>query len=228
MHSLHLALFDIAGTTLLDNNLVDNAFLAVFEQHGIHAEPEELLPFRGSAKRPIVDYVVKHYRPDAGLELVDEMLEGFEAGLEAVLRRGAEPIPGTNETFAWLREHGIRVGLTTGFSARTKDVVLELFNWTSDIVQVAVCSTDVPESRPAPWMIYRAMEQAGVQNAAQVMTVGDTPRDLQAGTRAGCGAVVGVLSGSHDAASLGRHRHTHLLASVAEIPELIEREYIWD
>jgi phosphoglycolate phosphatase-like HAD superfamily hydrolase len=57
------------------------------------------------------------------------------------------------------------------------------------------------------------------------MAVGDTPRDLQAGTRAGCGGVVGVLSGSHDAVSLGRHRHTHLIQSVADLPELMEREF---
>lgn len=222
---LQLATFDIAGTTLVDDNLVDNAFLRVFSAHGIGATAEELLPFRGSAKRPIVETMVGRYRPEGGSTLIDTVMAGFEDGLEAELRRVARPIAGTVETFAWLRERGIRVGLTTGFSTRIMNVVLELFGWGPEVVDAAVCSSDVPESRPAPWMIFLAMQRTGVTSPVAVAAVGDTPRDLQAGTNAGCGAVVGVLSGSGSVETLGRVRHTHLLASVADLPEVIEREY---
>lgn len=37
--------------------------------------------------------------------------------------------------------------------------------------------------------------------------------------------VVGVLSGSHGVESLGRVRHTHLLAGVAGLPDLIAAEF---
>jgi len=46
-------------------------------------------------------------------------------------------------------------------------------------------------------------------------------RDLEAGVGAGARAVVGVLTGSTDATTLGRVRHTHILASVAELPALV-------
>ena len=225
MYTLKLATFDIAGTTMVDNNVVDNAFLSVFARHGVAATAADLLPFRGSAKRPIIETMVQRYRTDGTPALVDQLMAEWEDCLEAELRRGVEPVAGTNETFAWLREHGIKVGLTTGFSTRIKDVVLELFGWGPAVLDVAICSSDVPQSRPAPWMIFRAMEALDVFPASQVMAVGDTPRDLQAGANAGCGAIVGVLSGSGTAETLGRLRHTHLLPSVAQIPELVEREF---
>ena len=70
-------------------------------------------------------------------------------------------------------------------------------------------------------MIFRAMEQLGVTDVARVLVVGDTPRDLQAGTNSGAALVVGVLTGASDADELGAHRHTHLLPSVADLPTFL-------
>jgi phosphoglycolate phosphatase-like HAD superfamily hydrolase len=44
--------------------------------------------------------------------------------------------------------------------------------------------------------------------------------DLEAGHRAGVRWNVGVLSGAHDRKTLETAPHTHLLASVAEVPGL--------
>jgi phosphoglycolate phosphatase-like HAD superfamily hydrolase len=64
-----------------------------------------------------------------------------------------------------------------------------------------------------------------VQDVRQVLNVGDTPLDLQSGTKAGVLGVVGVLTGAHDRESLGREPHTHIIASIAEMPGLIERAF---
>ena len=59
-------------------------------------------------------------------------------------------------------------------------------------------------------------------DAARVAKVGDTVADLaEEGTNAGCGMVIGVTSGTHTADELRPHIATHLLASVAEVPELV-------
>ena len=80
---------------------------------------------------------------------------------------------------------------------------------------------DVTTGRPAPYMIFHAMEALAVTDVARVLVAGDTPRDLQAGINSGAAYVVGVLSGASDADELGAHRHTHLLSSVAELPALL-------
>ena len=53
--------------------------------------------------------------------------------------------------------------------------------------------------------------------------MGDTPADLQEGTMARCGLVVGVLTGGHGRESLEEQPHDQIIASVAELPALLER-----
>jgi phosphoglycolate phosphatase-like HAD superfamily hydrolase len=69
-------------------------------------------------------------------------------------------------------------------------------------------------------MIFRAMERLDVADVRQVMKVGDSPVDLEEGYNAGCGEVIGVLSGAHTAATLSQYPHTCLLESVADLPAL--------
>jgi phosphoglycolate phosphatase-like HAD superfamily hydrolase len=71
-------------------------------------------------------------------------------------------------------------------------------------------------------MIQIAMKLTGVMDPLKVANVGDTPLDLQAGTAAGCGMVVGVLSGMHTRERLEKGPHTRLLESVAALPELLQ------
>jgi phosphoglycolate phosphatase-like HAD superfamily hydrolase len=65
------------------------------------------------------------------------------------------------------------------------------------------------------------MEATGVTSTKHVLAAGDTPNDLAAGVNAGARLVVGVLTGSSDATTLGRERHTHLLPGVAQLPEIL-------
>lgn len=86
---------------------------------------------------------------------------------------------------------------------------------------VALASNDVPVGRPAPLLIYRAMQELDVHDVAKVAVVGDTPLDLLAANNARAGWAIGVLSGAHGAATLTRAPHTHLIPSIAELPELL-------
>ena len=116
----------------------------------------------------------------------------------------------------------MKVALTTGFSADVHGPLLHALGWNvPDTVDAIVCTDDVPAARPAPYMIFRAMERCGVLDVGRVLVAGDTPRDLAAGINAGAGAVVGVATGDLTLEALGRHRHTHLLASLATLPDLV-------
>jgi phosphoglycolate phosphatase-like HAD superfamily hydrolase len=88
-----------------------------------------------------------------------------------------------------------------------------------------ITSDDVAQGRPAPYMIFHAMEAARVSSVAEVIAVGDTPLDLQAGTNAGVRGVIGVLSGASKEERLLPEPHTDILPSVAELPELIGSKY---
>ena len=75
-------------------------------------------------------------------------------------------------------------------------------------------------------MLFHAMEAARVDCVSQVVAVGDTPLDLQAGTNAGMRAVIGVLSGVGTRKTMEPEPHTDLLNSVAELPALLQTKYL--
>jgi phosphonatase-like hydrolase len=134
--------------------------------------------------------------------------------------RGIGVVPGAVDTFAWLHDKGIKVALNTGFDRAITEIILESLGWQKHTFDAVVCGEDVPRGRPAPYMIFRAMEAATVISVHRVACVGDTALDLQAGWNAAVHWNIGVLSGAHGREQLERARHTHILPSVAALPSL--------
>jgi phosphonatase-like hydrolase len=112
------------------------------------------------------------------------------------------------------------VAATTGFDRRIATSIFQRLGWGGSFAAV-ICSDDVAQGRPAPFMIFHAMEAAGVTSVAEVAAVGDTPLDLQAGTNAGVRVVAGVLTGASTAERLRKEPHTHIVPSVAHVPALL-------
>lgn len=72
----------------------------------------------------------------------------------------------------------------------------------ADMMDHWISASQVAAGRPAPHMVHRLMESAGVHDVKRVCKVVDTVNDVAEGRNAGCGLVVGVTSGADDAASL--------------------------
>lgn len=219
MGEIELVVFDLAGTTVRDGGQVVDSFTAALEEYGLAVTPEQLGGVRGAAKREAVLRLVPD-GPDrarrAGL-----IFESFRARLARRYRdEGVEPVEGADEVFRWLRGRGVRVALNTGFDRDITGLLLSALGWSEGAVDAVVCGDDVRQGRPAPYLIFRAMEATGVLNVRRVANVGDTVLDLQAGRNAGARWNVGVLSGAHGRPLLGQSPHTHLLESVAQLPGL--------
>ena len=226
MPIINLVVFDIAGTIIEDRGDVLTAFGNALHKNGIPFDEDELKEWKGASKRETIRHFVEreNSRKSLSAETVERTYQLFRAELEDLYRKRVNPIPGAASTFAWCRERGIRLATTTGFYREISDLILDRTGW-RDSFAANVSSSDVTRGRPAPFMIFRAMEIAGIEDLQQVVNVGDTPLDLQAGTNAGVRGVVGVLTGSHGEESLKRAPHTHLLPSVAELPLLIEHAF---
>jgi len=70
------------------------------------------------------------------------------------------------------------------------------------MVDTWISAAQVSDGRPYPYMVHRLMEQAGVADVSSVAKFGDTVNDVKEGRNAGCGLVVGVLSGADTASQL--------------------------
>ena len=143
-------------------------------------------------------------------------------------RREVREVPGATDTFRWCHEHGIKVATNTGFHRAITEAIMDSLGWVSDgLVDIAVDVEHIPGQigRPAPFMIFHAMTQLNIQSVHEVVKIGDTPADMLEGHNAGCRGVVGVLSGPRPVDAWGKYRHTHVIPSVKELPELITREF---
>ncbi len=134
-----------------------------------------------------------------------------------------EEVPGASDVFRWLHSHDVKVATDTGFHRQINDAIMHRMGWLRDgLVDIALCVSDIPgeRGRPAPYMIFKAMLELGITSVQEVVKIGDQPADMLEGTNAGCRGVIGVLSGPLDAAAIGKHRHTHIISSVADLPQL--------
>jgi phosphonatase-like hydrolase len=212
-------IFDLAGTTVQDQGQVPVAFAAALAEHGIEVTPEQVKAVRGASKRQALLSLIPAGPQRA--RLADEAYASFRAHLaQSFASKGVRAMPGAEPVFRWLRERDVRVALNTGFDRETTSLLLGALGWTDGVVGAVACGDEVPQGRPAPYLIFRAMEATGATSVHRVANVGDTALDLLAGHNAGVRWNIGVLSGAHDRLTLAGAPHTHLLPSVAEVPGL--------
>jgi phosphonatase-like hydrolase len=222
--SPELVVLDIAGTTVDDGLHVYRVLGETAKAHGASPSEADIARWHGSAKHEALRALLtsRDGTPPSEDELTAVVADFRNRLKTAYAEHPPQPLPGVPEALATLRAAGVRIALNTGFDRDIVDSLLKALGWEGDsVVDTVVCGSDVRAGRPAPFMIFRAMERLGVTDVARVLVVGDTPRDLQAGTNSGAGLVVGVLTGASDADELGAHRHTHLLPSVADLPTFL-------
>ena len=222
---LDLVVFDIAGTIIEDHGEVVQALTEALQHNHIPIDANELNELKGASKVEVIRHFARRQTGnDPDPAFIERVHHEFRAIALDLYRKQTRPIAGAAESFAWLRTHGLKIALNTGFDAPIIQAILESTGWTGDFDAI-VGSDQVAQGRPAPYLIFRAMELTGVTSVHRVMAVGDTPLDLQAATNAGVAAAVGVLTGMHPRSRLEREPHAAIVPSVADLPSLIESGY---
>jgi phosphoglycolate phosphatase len=217
-----LVALDMAGTTVADGGAVEDAFLRALEAVGLAA---------GDLSEDPVAYI-RRTMVQSKITVFTELLGGdrhraeqanvaFEDAFDRAVDRGeVVPLPGAESAMTSLRRAGMRICLTTGFSPATRDRIIAALRW-EGAVDLALSPADAGRGRPWPDMILSAVLRLRIDDVAEVAVVGDTASDLLAGTRSGASWVIGVLSGAHSREQLAQAPHTHLIASVADLPGLL-------
>jgi phosphonatase-like hydrolase len=213
-----LIIFDMAGTTVEDRGEVPAAFVAALAEHGVEVTPEQVNRVRGASKRQAVLALMPE-GPDREAR-AERAYASFKEQLARRFKEGVRSIPGATDTFAWLRKRGAKVALNTGFDREIVELLLAALNWKSGVVDAVICGDEVRRGRPAPDLIFRCIEVTDTLSVHKIAVAGDTTLDLEAGHNAGVRWNIGVLSGAHSRQQLEHAPHTHLIASVAELPKL--------
>ncbi|HVY46233.1 MAG TPA: phosphonatase-like hydrolase [Minicystis sp.] len=221
--AMRLVVFDMAGTTVKDDDAVHRALAATVADAGVRVTRDEVNAVMGLPKPDAIRRLLVEHGPGGAVDrIVPRLHAAFVARMRDHYAAHAEEVPGASETFAALHQGGVLVALDTGFDRAIAAPILERIGWRArGLVDAVVTSDEVSHGRPAPDMIFEAMRRLDVASADDVAKVGDTPADLVEGTSAGCRFVIGVTSGSHTRAELVSHPHTHLVARLADVVPIV-------
>lgn len=202
-----LVVFDWAGTTVDYGCIAPLAvFERIFENKNIHLTREEILKPMGMGKRDHIETLLSTkeatrqwkeiYQSDWTQADIDEMFAQFNAELLNVLTNYCTPIDGVLETIARLREMGLVIGSTTGYTREMMDIVEKGAKEQGYAPDYTVTS-DMTEGygRPYPYMLYENMKHFGVSTVSSVVKVGDTAADIKEGKNAGAWSI-GIIEGS--------------------------------
>lgn len=222
MSPITLAVLDMAGTTVADDGLVLRAFAAAAEAGGLPAEGPEA----DAARQYVLDTMgqskIVVFRAIFGDENRAQAANAaFETTYDSLIDQGlAEPIPGAEKAITTLREAGIKVALTTGFSRSTQDKLLVALGWET-LADLTLSPAEAGRGRPYPDLILTALLKLSIDDVHQIAVLGDTSNDVLSGIRSGASIVAGTLTGAHDEQQLRDAGATHIVPSVTEFAELL-------
>jgi len=219
---IQVAVMDMAGTTVADDGLVVEAFEAAATAGGLPTGGAE----RENARQYVLDTMgqskIVVFRALFGDESVAQQANtAFEDAYAALIDSGsATPIDGAAEAITRLRDAGVKVALTTGFSSATQGKLLAALGWQS-LADLALAPGDGVRGRPYPDLVLTSLMRLNADGVRNVAVIGDTASDVETGLRAGAAIAAGTLTGAHNADQLRDAGATHVVGSPAEFADLV-------
>jgi phosphoglycolate phosphatase len=218
-----LACLDLAGTSVADGGVVERAFAEALATQGI-------VPGTEAYRRSMAQVNAGRGQPKLAIfreVFVDEARaqaanHSFERAYDSVIDRvGLTPVPGAEAAIDRLAESGVRVCLMTGFGRTTLGRVIDTLGWWKR-ADLLLCPDDAGgRGRPYPDMILTAALRLRVDDVRHIAVCGDTESDIRSGLSAGASIVAGTLTGAHDRQRLEAAGATHVIDSIADLPDLV-------
>merc|ERR1711988_2066253 len=207
LENIDLMVCDMAGTVVQEGGLVYRILRESMNNGGLSVTEPEMHAWHGAKK----EAVIEHFARQSGIpdhQLEDKILEIADVFTSAINEASFDEAATISHIdvslfsyFAQLKAAGIKIALDTGYPPNIQEGLVQRLGF-DKAVDGWISSYDVAEGRPYPYMIHRLMERLHIENVKRVCKVGDSARDMEEGRNAGCGLVVGVLSGADSADEL--------------------------
>lgn len=176
-------IFDVDGTLLDTNYLQVAAWWEAFLERGYDIRCADIHRALGMGSAELIERVIG--QPDPSVS------DAHSRHYAPYLGR-MRPLPGAAGLLAATGRLGLHVVIATSAKDDEVDLMLDALGARSAIGTV-VSSGAVPQAKPDPGIVERALSESGTDRARAVM-VGDTVWDVEAAVRAGV-PCIGMLSG---------------------------------
>jgi phosphonatase-like hydrolase len=219
-----MVVFDMAGTTVDENNIVYKTLQQVINAAGFDFSLEQVLT-EGAGKEKLTAIkdilALAGSRPDE--DVANKIYTSFTTEL-AIAYDSFElkPQPGAEELFKVLKEKDILVVLNTGYNQATADSILQKLDWQIGLqIDELVTASNVTNNRPDPDMILLAMKEFRITDAKEVVKIGDSIIDIEEGKNAGCGLSIGITTGAHTYEQLASANPNAIINNLMELLPLL-------
>jgi phosphonatase-like hydrolase len=226
-HNIKMVVFDMAGTTVNENNLVYKTLQKAINEAGFNFNLDQVLTEgAGKEKRQAIRSVLMVYAGIDDEELTGRIYQNFMVQLtEGYAKADIASQNNALALFTALKKLDIYTVLNTGYDRSTAQMIIKKLEWKEGIdFDNLVTASDVSKNRPEPDMIYFAMNKLGILNGREVVKVGDSIVDIQEGQNAGCGLSIGITTGAHTAEQLFSANPDFVINDLMELLPLIETD----
>lgn len=210
---MRAVVFDWAGTTVDFGCCAPvTVFVEVFGEWGVTITPPQAREPMGTRKRDHIRFIAEmpavrqhwehvHGSPPQESD-VNAMYERSVALQTKIVAEHSSLITGCRETMQMLRQRGVGIAATTGYSREVMEVLQPHAQSLGYAPDVAVCASDVPVGRPAPWMLLECARQLNAFPGEALVKVDDTAPGILAGLNAGAWTVAVAATGNEVGLSL--------------------------
>lgn len=183
-------LFDVDGTLIDSNGAHAESWAQAFRAHGIETDAGRIRPLIGMGGDKLIPAIA---------EVADDSPKGKAIAkrkkeIFARLLPGLQPTRGARELLGLLTAQRLNLAVATSAEAREMRALLERAG-VSDLIPERTSKDDAEQSKPDPDIVHAALRKADAEPDSTVL-VGDTPYDIEAGSRAGV-RTVALRCGGH-------------------------------
>jgi len=224
MATIKMIVFDMAGTTINEDNLVYKTLQKIINATGYNFSLQQVLnEGAGYEKRKAIKKIIVLQNENITDELVDEIYNNFNNDLlNGYASASIFPQKGALELFEYLRNKNIKIVLNTGYSRSIAKLLLQKLGWQVGVqIDGLITASDVEYSRPSADMILLAMEQHQIIDKSSVAKVGDSIIDIEEGQNAGCGLTIGITTGAHTYEQLFTANPNAIINELTDLMQLL-------
>ena len=206
--ALKAVVFDWAGTMVDHGSRAPmGVFVETFASFGVDISVEEARGLDGpsqagshrSADGPAADraaWAARHGGPPDEAA-IDRVYSAFVPKNVEIVADYGGLIPGALEMVRELRERGLKIGSTTGYTRSIMERLLPVAAAQGYAPDNLVCAGDLPPGGRRRLMMYKCFLDLGVWPASAVVKVDDTEPGIEEGAAAGSWTVGVALTGNH-------------------------------
>jgi phosphonatase-like hydrolase len=222
---IRMVVFDMAGTTIDEDNMVYKCVKKALNDHHVSATLEQVLHHgAGKEKQHAIKDVYTEVMQDIpNNETIETIYQTFQELLhEAYNILEIKLFEGFNSTIFFLRKRDIKVALNTGYTSEVASKILKKVGLTiGKEIDLLITADMVQNSRPAPDMINYALQHFTIK-PRECIKVGDSAIDILEGKNAKVKCSIGITTGAQTKEQIEVENPDFIINNLRDLIPIIE------